>query len=93
MDLRIAEVVAAGGARGAFAVQVGAYESAINAREMEVQLRRKGYQAWVARVVNAGTTLTAVRFGRYADRSSARAAAERFRGAEGLPAVVRPMRP
>lgn len=76
-----------------FSVQVGAFTSGENARNLAETLRGRGYDVHHVTIREAsGRGLIAVRLGRYPDRQAAEAAAAEFRRAEGRDAIVREAR-
>jgi DedD protein len=77
----------AGPARGAWAVQVGAFGTPEAARRLVRELEGAGYQAFVAPTERAGKTLHRVRVGPEEAREDAARLAQRLK-ARGLPATV-----
>ena len=74
-------------ARGGWAVQVGAFGSAMAAQRLVKDLQGAGYRAYVSPVTRSGKTLHRVRVGPEAGRDDANRLAERLKG-RGLPTAV-----
>ncbi len=76
-------------APGRWTVQLGVFGVESNADRMAARLRARGYDPLVTAVRNrSGGWLRRVHLDLYRTEAAALAAARRFRGAEGMPAVA-----